>query len=136
MCLISFHSMQLWPDNACSLSRADLAQRKLYVLMSNGHVHVWRMHDQTPPTLVAVWDKLTPNHKDLAMCITLMPTGSLDPKLADLQGEQPFEPMLSCLVCAPLCTAATNVNLVSSVRKSFSKLLCCYSAARLAMAHE
>ncbi|DBB16734.1 TPA: hypothetical protein ACH3X3_014977 [Trebouxia sp. C0006] len=66
--------------------RADLAQRKLYVLMSNGHIHVWRMHDQTPPTLVAVWDKLTPNHKDLAMCITLMPTGSLDPKLADLQG--------------------------------------------------
>ncbi|DBA99981.1 TPA: hypothetical protein ACH3X1_013852 [Trebouxia sp. C0004] len=66
--------------------RADLAQRKLYVLMSNGHIHVWRMHDQRPPTLVAVWDKLTPNHKDLALCITLMPTGSLDPKLADLQG--------------------------------------------------
>ncbi|KAA6429678.1 MAG: hypothetical protein FRX49_00112 [Trebouxia sp. A1-2] len=66
--------------------RADLAQRKLYVLMSNGHIHVWRLHAQRPPTLVAVWDKMTPNHKDLALCITLMPTGSLDPKLADLQG--------------------------------------------------
>ncbi|KAL0038743.1 hypothetical protein WJX79_006176 [Trebouxia sp. C0005] len=66
--------------------RADLAQRKLYVLMYNGHIHVWRLHAQRPPTLVAVWDKMTPNHKDLALCITLMPTGSLDPKLADLQG--------------------------------------------------
>jgi len=86
------------PDNASPLARADLAQRKLYVLMSNGHIHVWRMHDQRPPTLVAVWDKLTPNHKDLALCITLMPTGSLDPKLADLQGEQPPEILLLCPV--------------------------------------
>ena len=130
MCLTSFHSMRLWPDNASPLSRADLAHRKLYVLMSDGHIHVWRMHAQGPPTLVAVWDKLTPNHKDLALCITLMPTGSLDPKLADLQGEQSPETLLSCPV---LCTTATNVDLICSVRKSCSKLLFCHSAATLVM---
>ena len=121
--------MQLWPDNACSLSRADLAQRKLYVLMSNGHIHVWRMHDQTPPTLVAVWDKLTPNHKDLAMCITLMPTGSLEPKLADLQGEQSPEMLLLCPVNMYQCNQC-------ECHLQCAQLLFCPSAARLAMAHE
>lgn len=60
------------------------------MLMSNGHVHVWRMHDHNPPTLVSVWDRLTPNLSDLALSMTLMPRGSLDPDLANLQGRVPF----------------------------------------------
>ncbi|KAL3143046.1 hypothetical protein ABBQ38_003321 [Trebouxia sp. C0009 RCD-2024] len=66
--------------------RVNLALKRVYVLMSNGHIHVWRMHSQGPPTLVSVWDKLTPNHKDLALSMTLMPKGQLDPALAEMQG--------------------------------------------------
>lgn len=66
--------------------RVNLALKQVYVLMSNGHIHVWRMHKQGPPTLVSVWDKLTPNHKDLALSMTLMPRGQLDSDLAEMQG--------------------------------------------------
>ena len=66
--------------------RVDLSQRKVYVLLSNGHIHVWKMHDNRAPTLIAVWDKLTPNHKDLALSIALVSRGSLSPKFAELQG--------------------------------------------------
>lgn len=66
--------------------RVNLALKQVYVLMSNGHIHVWRMHSGRSPTLMSVWDKLTPNHKDLALSMTLMPRGQLDPLLAEMQG--------------------------------------------------
>ena len=68
--------------------RVNLALKQVYVLMSNGHIHVWRMHKDRLPTLMSVWDKMTPNHKDLALSMTLMPKGQLDPLLAEMQGLQ------------------------------------------------
>ena len=73
---------RLW-SNAC---RVDLPHKQLYVLLSNGHVHVWRMHKEKAPTLVAVWDKLTPNQRDHAMCMSFMQGNALDPALAEMQG--------------------------------------------------
>ena len=73
--------------------RVDLARQQVYVLMSNGHIHVWRLHGERSPTLVCVWDKLTPNQKDMALSMSLMPRGQLDPKLADMQGPS-FPAML------------------------------------------
>lgn len=69
------------------LCRVNLGLKQVYVLMSNGHVHMWRMHDEKSPTLVCVWDNLTPNHKDLALSMALMPRGEMDSKLAEMQGQ-------------------------------------------------
>ena len=66
--------------------RVDLVRKQLYVLLSNGHIHIWRMHNQKPPTLVAVWDKLTPNQRDHALCMSFMRGAALDPALAEMQG--------------------------------------------------
>ena len=66
--------------------RVDLLHQQLYVLLSNGHIHVWRMHSQKAPTLAAVWDKLTPNQRDRARCMTFMRGMALDPALAEMQG--------------------------------------------------
>ena len=51
---------------------------------------------------MSVWDKLTPNHKDLALSMTLMPRGQLDPLLAEMQGLELLQPLL----CKPMqsCT--------------------------------
>ena len=81
-------SADLWP----APYRVNLALKQVYVLMSNGHIHVWRMHKERSPTLMSVWDKLTPNHKDLALSMTLVPRGQLHPPLAEMQGEQLLEP--------------------------------------------
>lgn len=78
----------MFADLLAAPYRVNLALKQVYVLMSNGHIHVWRMHKDRSPTLMSVWDKLTPNHKDLALSMTLMPRGQLDPLLAEMQGLQ------------------------------------------------
>lgn len=76
--------------------RVNLAVKQVCVLMSNGHIHVWRVHKERSPTLMSVWDKLTPNHKDLALSMTLMPRGQLDPLLAEMQGQKLGGTFTSC----------------------------------------
>ena len=44
------------------------------------------MHNHKQPTLVAVWDKLTPNQRDHALCMSFMRGAALCPALAAMQG--------------------------------------------------
>ena len=89
--------------------------------MSNGHIHVWRMHKERSPTLISVWDKLTPNHKDLALSMTMMPRGQLDPLLAEIQGWKLLEPSAHAVLCAyavlfSVNDAGCNMPVVVDVR--------------------
>lgn len=86
-CAMSRQTVSIAQCQCAYACRVDLLHQQLYVLLSNGHIHVWRMHGQKAPTLAAVWDKLTPNQRDRASCMTLMRGDALDPALAEMQGK-------------------------------------------------